>query len=113
VVVAGLWSEWNNKNTGEIKKSNSIVTTEANELLKLVHNTKQRMPVVLDEQGQYDWMNLSKDTKPLFKPFPSSEFKVHTTPPILGHKGVGNSPEAASNFEYPELAFTYQDLTQY
>lgn len=110
IVVAGLWSEWVNKETGEIKKTSSIVTTEANELLKLVHNSKQRMPVVLDEQGQNDWMDLGKDTSKLFRPFPSSEFEVHSTPAILGYKGVGDSEAASSKFDYPELAFTYEEL---
>lgn len=110
MVVAGLWSEWTDKTTGEIKKTNTIVTTEANELLKQVHNTKQRMPVVLDEQGQFEWMDLKKDTKKLFNPFPSSEFKVHSTPPILGHKGVGNTLESSNKFEYPELVFVYEEL---
>lgn len=110
IVVAGLWSEWINKETGEVKKTSTIITTEANELLKKVHNTKQRMPVVLDEQGQFDWMDLSKDTNKLFKPFPSSEFKVHATPPILGKNGVGDSEEASSEFEYPELAMIYGEL---
>lgn len=110
MVLAGLWSEWVNKGTGEIKKTCSIVTTEANDLLKLVHNTKQRMPVVLDEESQHQWMDPSVDTAKLFSPFPSSEFKVHSTPPILGANGVGDSEEACSELEYPELAFTYEEL---
>lgn len=111
MVLAGLWSEWVSKETGEIKKTVSIVTTEANDLLKLVHNTKQRMPVVLDEEGQYNWMDLEKDTTNLFNPFPSTEFKVNSTPPILGNNGVGDSEKASSEFEYPELAFTYVELS--
>ena len=113
MVVAGLWSEWVNQETGKIKKTSTMVTTEANDLLKLVHNTKQRMPVVLDEQGQFDWMNLEKDACDLFKPFPSSEFKVNSTPAILGTNGVGDSEQASSEFDYPELAFTYAELQEF
>lgn len=113
MVLAGLWSEWTSIQTGEIKKTVSIVTTEANDLLKLVHNTKQRMPVVLSEEGQHQWMDLAKDTSKLFTPFPSKEFKVNSTPPILGNSGVGNSEAASSEFEYPELAFTYAELLEY
>ena len=110
IVLAGLWSEWTDKATGEIKKTSTIVTTQANDLLKLVHNTKQRMPVVLDEEGQFEWMDLNRDPTQLFAPYPSSEFKVHSTPPILGNKGVGNNEKAISILEYPELAFTYEEL---
>ena len=77
-----------------------------------MHNTRQRMPVVLDDQGQFDWMNLNKDTGKLFKPCPSSLFKVNTTPPILGHSGVGDSENASAEFEYPELAFVYEEINE-
>lgn len=55
--LAGIWSEWVDRNTGEIIKSYSIVTTEANELMSKIHNTKKRMPVVLSRQNENDWLN--------------------------------------------------------
>ena len=112
MVLAGLWSEWVSPETGEIKRTHTLVTTEANALLKQVHNTKQRMPVVLSEEGQEQWMDPSISAEALFRPFPSNAFHVHSTPPILGYKGVGDSPEASSHFEYPELTFTYADLAE-
>ena len=53
----GIWSEWLNRSTGEIVKSYSIVTTAANDLMSEIHNTKKRMPVVLNESNEQYWLD--------------------------------------------------------
>ncbi len=53
----GIWSEWTNKKTGEIINSYSIVTTEANELMSKIHNSKKRMPVILNKKNEINWLN--------------------------------------------------------
>lgn len=55
--MAGLFSYWQNKNTGVIFKTYSIVTTESNELMSEIHNTKKRMPVILNRKNEEDWLN--------------------------------------------------------
>lgn len=55
---AGIWSEWTNPESGEIKKTYSIITTEANALMSEIHNTKKRMPVIVPKDREYDWLNL-------------------------------------------------------
>ena len=52
----GIWSEWVNKITGEIIRSYSIVTTEANEMMAVIHNTKKRMPVILEPGEEKEWL---------------------------------------------------------
>ena len=54
---AGLWSEWTDKQTGEIIKSYTILTTQANELMSRIHNSKKRMPVILSPDKELDWLN--------------------------------------------------------
>jgi putative SOS response-associated peptidase YedK len=54
---AGLWSEWTNKQSGEIINTYTILTTEANELMSKIHNTKKRMPVILSQHNETDWLN--------------------------------------------------------
>lgn len=48
--LAAIYSVWNHIPTF------SIVTTEANELMKEIHNTKKRMPVVVPKELHQDWM---------------------------------------------------------
>jgi putative SOS response-associated peptidase YedK len=58
---AGLWSDWTNKNTGDTIYTFTIVTTQANELMAEIHNTKKRMPVVLQTNQIDKWLNATCD----------------------------------------------------
>jgi putative SOS response-associated peptidase YedK len=37
-----------------------LFTTQANELMSEIHNTKQRMPLLLSPNGEADWLNNGK-----------------------------------------------------
>ncbi|MFN3909376.1 MAG: SOS response-associated peptidase [Flavobacterium sp.] len=50
MVMAGIWSKWQDQITF------SIVTTQANDLMSEIHNTKKRMPVVLKPTDFNDWL---------------------------------------------------------
>jgi putative SOS response-associated peptidase YedK len=54
---AGLYSNWVDKNTGEIKNTYTILTTDASPLLAEIHNHKKRMPVVLKREDESKWLN--------------------------------------------------------
>jgi putative SOS response-associated peptidase YedK len=53
---AGIYSHWENPETGEKTNSYSIVTTRANELMSEIHNNKQRMPVILHRNDRKQWL---------------------------------------------------------
>jgi putative SOS response-associated peptidase YedK len=53
---AGLYSEWVDTTTGELKNTYTILTTEANPLMAAIHNTKKRMPVVLKREDETRWL---------------------------------------------------------
>lgn len=57
---AGLWDNWVDTTTGEIITSYTIITTEANELLSKIHNSKKRMPVIIDMDNEIDWLETGK-----------------------------------------------------
>jgi len=54
---AGIWSEWIDKQTGEVQNTYSILTTEANTLMSEIHNNKKRMPVILRQEDETRWLN--------------------------------------------------------
>ena len=54
--MGGIWEDWVDKATGEIKRSYAMVTTAANELMRVVHNTKKRMPVILSAEDEAAWL---------------------------------------------------------
>lgn len=53
---AGLYSIWNNPQNGQQMLTYTILTTEANELMAVIHNTKKRMPVVLNSEHYNLWL---------------------------------------------------------
>lgn len=56
---AGLYSKWINTNTGEIKNTYTIVTTQANALMSEIHNTRKRMPIILKPEYESKWLSNS------------------------------------------------------
>lgn len=53
---AGLYSHWTDKSTGEIFYTYTILTTVANELMSEIHNTKKRMPIILNREDEQHWL---------------------------------------------------------
>ena len=51
---AGLWEVWTNHECGEEVESCTILTTEANQLMKPIHD---RMPVILPEDAYVLWLD--------------------------------------------------------
>lgn len=56
---AGLYAEWVNPFTNEVKKTYTMVTTEANEIMSYVHNHKKRMPIILNRKDETAWLDKS------------------------------------------------------
>jgi putative SOS response-associated peptidase YedK len=50
---AGLWDNWKNPEGGVVR-SFTIITTDANELMKPIHD---RMPVILHRDDEREWLN--------------------------------------------------------
>lgn len=57
---AGLWNLWRNPLDGSTLHTFSIITTEANALMAEIHNTKKRMPVIINPESEMDWLNNGK-----------------------------------------------------
>lgn len=60
---AGLYSSWENDDTGETINSYSIITTEANALMSKIHNTNKRMPIILKQEHESSWLQGEDHTK--------------------------------------------------
>jgi putative SOS response-associated peptidase YedK len=68
---AGLWESWHGPDGNTIETC-TILTTDANELLRPVH---ERMPVILPKENYAAWLNPSlkkpDELLPLLRPFPA------------------------------------------
>lgn len=116
MMMAGLWNEWTDIETGEIINQFAIVTTSANELMSKVHNNPDaelgpRMPVILPKDKQNEWLAPCisnediKHIQSLIRPLEDGLLRAYPVHRHLGKEGVGNSPLAIEPYDYPELEF--------
>jgi len=53
---AGIYSEWKDSTTNEVFKSYSMITTEAQGIMREIHNSKMRMPIILPQDREQEWL---------------------------------------------------------
>ncbi len=58
-VLAGLYDHWTDRETGEILSSFTLLTVPAGPLLARIHNTRKRMPLMLDPSAGRAWLSPS------------------------------------------------------
>ncbi len=79
-----MQDEWLDKQTGELLETCTIITIEANDVLKPVHD---RMPVILKPKSYDEWLDAKmKDTnwlQELLKPHPEKEMTSHPVSRIV------------------------------
>src|SRR6266498_1558005 len=51
-----VWKSWTDQLTGEYVETCANITTKANFLMEQVHNSKKRMPTILNEDLAYEWL---------------------------------------------------------
>jgi putative SOS response-associated peptidase YedK len=89
---AGLWDSWNSPEGSQLKTC-TIITTEPNELMSLLHN---RMPVILHPRDYAKWLDPSPQTPdqltPLLKPFPANKMDAYPVTPLV-NKPANDIPE--------------------
>jgi len=106
---AGLWDYWRDPAGDKELYSFTIITTEANALLRPIHN---RMPVIYDKEMGRQWLEESFGDQPMIlaavlRPWPSELMEAHDVSTLV------NSPEndtaeciqsiASSQFRKPQL----------
>jgi len=102
--LAGLWSEWINRDTGEALKTFTVITTSANKMMEVIHNSKKRMPVILEREREDEWLDRNTDKKKLLKLLSPSDEKVldaYTINPLISRKDSDkNHPDIIKPFDY-------------
>jgi len=102
--LAGLYEYWKDPETSEVISGFSIITTSANPLLEIIHNSKKRMPVILPESNEMDWLKPGRQFVSLLKPFPDIEMEAWTVSKRISDRKVGQNQASIFNpVIYPEL----------
>lgn len=115
-VFGGIWEKFTDQTTGEIIYTYAIITTQANELMELVHNTKKRMPLIIEPENAHRWLNAELDKseiKTFFKPFDADKLKARPIKKINPKLQYGNDPEISVYYHYQELSNLLASHPQY
>jgi putative SOS response-associated peptidase YedK len=81
---AGLWDTWHSP-AGNTISTCTIITTSANEHVGQFH---ERMPVILDEQKLWDWLDPQTspgDLANLLKPYPADRMASHPVSQLVNN----------------------------
>lgn len=116
IPIAGLWSEWYDRENNEKLRTFTIITTDGNKLLTKIHNNPKladnaRMPALLTEDKADQWISPDKNEKELTQlllPFPDELLEAHPVKKIIGKGVKENDPEADKEVVYPELKEEYE-----
>lgn len=106
--MAGIWDVWTDKQSGEVKETFSILTTDANPLMAEIHNSKQRMPVILSKETELDWLHKGFDETTIdsfAKPFDENKMVAYTVSRKIFEKD-SNTPDVLKPYTYPEFMQT-------
>ena len=100
--MAGIWNQWTDAETGETIDTCAIITTEANLVMSQIHNSKKRMPTMLNDDLAWEWMFGKLDEKRISEiarwQIPWQELQYYTLT-----KDFLNSHDPLKEFVYPEL----------
>lgn len=107
--LGGIYSHWQDKTTQEIIFSCSIITTPANTLMSKVHNSKMRMPFVLEEKQIKHWLNpkLNREqVEDMMRPCREELLEAHTISRNFNKfKNTDTNVDTITEkVDYPELA---------
>lgn len=109
LALAGLWNDHVDKETGEITKTCTIITTEPSPLLRKIHNIAQRMPAILPKELQRQWLEcVTEDDDPIqkqrsremLKPYDDDLLKYTTVYNIKKRDAFGNTEKTLEEYDY-------------
>lgn len=74
--MGGVFDRWVHPVTKASHSTFSILTTEANDMMAYIHNTKRRMPLIIAKEDEDKWLSSSlkeEEIKGLLLPYPSGK----------------------------------------
>lgn len=102
---AGIWDSWIDE-VGQRHFTYSILTTQANELMSRIHNTKKRMPIILPSDQLSVWLStqINKSNASSFlNELPNPDLKAHTIRPFLSKQSLELGDELLNAYDYSSL----------
>lgn len=109
-----VFDSWIHPETAELLTSFSIITTPANPMMEMIHNTKKRMPLILAEDNLGAWLDPTTgidDIKEMIQAYPEERMKAYTISRRVNQmRQSHNDPSVFDAVSYPELNQQSLDL---
>lgn len=104
ISLAGIYDRWYDDSQGKDIHSFSVLTTRANKRMAEIHNSKKRMPVIIPEGKEDQWLAGDLcEIESLLQPLSDNMLLYHTVSPALGKANLPkNRPEIIEAYTYPE-----------
>lgn len=108
VSIAGLWDEWADPETGEVRTTYTMLTRPANGLMAKIHNSKKRMPCLLTPEQEKAYLEESLKKEEVLElltiPYESGKLDAHPiSRRITSRKEPTDVPEVLEPHEYAEM----------
>jgi putative SOS response-associated peptidase YedK len=100
--IAGIWQAWTDQETGETIDTFALVTTAANPLMAQVHNKRQRMPLVLNEDLAWEWIQDGL-SEVRIREITHYQYPSELMQAVTIQKDFRVSAEPTEEFEYADL----------
>lgn len=97
--MAGLYDSWINPISGLQHKTFSMLTCPANSVMEEIHNTKKRMPLILEPNQENQWLEGKLNTDDMLQPISSDFIKAHEVDRNILKSKQNNRPEAQLPFK--------------
>jgi len=114
LAVGVIYDRWMNPVNGRQVKTFSIITTVANPLLEMIHNTKKRMPLILEPNQLDAWLNPDTPVsvlKELIQPCANSHLTAFTISRVANNPRLNhNVAEILTKVSYPEIDYQSNTL---
>lgn len=105
--IAAIWQNWTDKETGETVDTVALVTTDANSLMKQIHNSQNRMPTMLPDELAWEWMmeDLSEERITELATYQISAKEMEAYTVEKDFKTTGTPGKAFVYAEVPKLTY--------
>lgn len=103
--LAGIYGYYTNEHN-ETKCTYSVLTTAANPLMEKIHNSKKRMPLILDREMEEIWLDPGlneKQVKEMFRIFDEKKMDAHPIAKISPKTTNFSSRQMLEKVDYAEI----------
>ncbi len=110
--IAGLYSTWKDKATGNEMFTYTVLTTASNPMMSWLHNSKKRQPVIIPHAYERDWLNpnlTEQDVLALCKSMPDDFLTYYSIGKQISGNKLTSDEKNSAEIEAP-VTYTPEEI---